>query len=88
MENNGRQDKLQQIIEVERQLGEIQDVDVLLERILTETRKMVNADAGSIYVPEGNKLRIKYGQNDTHLRELAPGAKLPYTYFSFPINKS
>ena len=88
MENNGRQDKLQQIIEVERQLGEIQDVDVLLERILTETRKMVNADAGSIYVPEGNKLRIKYGQNDTHLRELAPGVKLPYTYFSFPINKS
>lgn len=86
MENN-RQDKLQQIIEVERQLGEIQDVDVLLERILTETRKIVNADAGSIYVPEGNNLKIKYGQNDTHLKELSPGIKLPYTCFSFPINE-
>ena len=41
-------DKLQKIIEIEKQLGEIQDVDVLLERILTETRKIVNADAGSI----------------------------------------
>ncbi len=87
MASKKRDDKLQEIIEIERQLGEIQDVDVLLERILTETRKIVNADAGSIYVTEGNKLKIKYGQNDTHLKELAPGDKLPYTCFSFPINE-
>lgn len=80
-------EKLQKIVEIERELGEIQDVDVLLERILTETRRIVNADAGSIYVVEGNKLKIKYGQNDTHLKELAPGEKLPYTVFSFPINE-
>ena len=86
-ENNNNEDKLQRIIEIERELGEIQDVDVLLERILTETRKIVNADAGSIYVVEGDKLKIKYGQNDTHLKELAPGEKLPYTSFSFPINE-
>ena len=49
-ENNNNEDKLQRIIEIERELGEIQDVDVLLERILTETRKIVNAVAGSIYV--------------------------------------
>ncbi|MBP5569180.1 MAG: GAF domain-containing protein [Treponema sp.] len=87
MELSTRDDKLQRIIEIERQLGEIQDVDVLLERILTETRRIVNADAGSIYVAEGDKLKIKYGQNDTHLRELAPGEKLPYTCFTFPINQ-
>lgn len=80
-------EKLQKIIEIERELGEIQDVDVLLERILTETRKIVNADAGSIYVADGDKLKIKYGQNDTQLKELAPGEKLPYTYFAFPINE-
>lgn len=80
-------DKLQQIVEIERQLGEIQDVDVLLERVLIETRRIVNADAGSIYVKEGDNLKIKYGQNDTHLKELAPGDKLPYTCFSFPINE-
>ena len=83
---NENEDKLQRIIEIERKLGEIQDVDVLLESILTETRHIVNADAGSIYVVEDNKVKIKYGQNDTHLKELAPGQKLPYTVFSFPIN--
>ena len=82
-----RGDKLQRIIKIERQLGEIQDIDVLLERILTETRKIVNADAGSIYVVEGNNLKIKYGQNDTNLKKLSPGEKLPYTCFSFPINE-
>lgn len=79
--------KLEQIIKIEKQLGEIQDVDVLLEKILTETRKIVRADAGSIYVIEGNKLKIKYGQNDTQLKELAPGEKLPYSCFTFPINE-
>lgn len=82
-----KDNKLQKIIEIERQLSEIQDVDVLLERILTETRKIVNADAGSIYVLDGKNLKIKYGQNDTHLKELPPGTKLPYTSFSFPINE-
>ncbi|MCR4948317.1 MAG: GAF domain-containing protein [Treponema sp.] len=87
MSEINHEDRLQHIIEIERELGEIQDVDVLLERILTETRRIVNADAGSIYVVEGDKLKIKYGQNDTHLKELAPGEKLPYTSFSFPINE-
>ncbi len=81
------EDKLQEIMEIERQLNEIQDVDVLLERILTETRRIVNADAGSIYVVEEDRIKIKYGQNDTHLKELAPGEKLPDSCFSFPINE-
>ncbi len=86
-EEMGSDEKLQKIIELEKKLGEIQDVDVLLERILTEIRKFVNADAGSIYVAEGTRLKIKYGQNDTRLKELAPGEKLPYTCFSFPIDE-
>lgn len=80
------EEKLQQIIEIEKQLGEIQDVDVLLERILTETRRIVNADAGSIYIVEGKKIRIRYGQNDTRQKKLAPGEKLPYINFCYPMN--
>lgn len=87
MMNNTREEKLQRIIESEKMLGEIQDVDVLLEQILTEARSIVHADAGSIYVVDGNNLKIKYAQNDTQLNSLAPGDKLPYTFFSFPINK-
>ena len=82
-----REEKLQKIIESEKLLGEIQDVDVLLERILTEARAIVHADAGSIYVVDGNNLKIKYAQNDAQLKALAPGEKLPYTFFSFPINE-
>lgn len=82
-----REKKLQKILELERLFEEIQDIDVLLESILTETRAIVHADAGSIYKVDGKKLRIKYAQNDTLLKQLAPGEKLPYTAFSFPINK-
>lgn len=83
-----KDDSYKIMIELERQLDEIKDVDVLLERILSETRKMINADAGSIYVKEGNNLKIKYAQNDTQLNELPPGEKLPYLFFSFPISKT
>lgn len=83
-----KESKLQNIIELELKLDEIKDVDVLIERILSESRKIVNADAGSIYVKHGEKLKIKYAQNDTQLRELPPGEKLPYLFFSFPINKT
>ena len=59
-----KEQKLQKILELEKKLEEIQDIDVLLERILTETRAIVRADAGSIYEIEDDKLRIKYAQND------------------------
>ena len=72
MKQEKNEDKLQRIIEIERQLNEIQDVDVLLERILTETRRIVNADVGSIFVFEGEKIKIKNRQNDNHLKEIAP----------------
>lgn len=84
---NTREQKLQRIIESEKILNEIQDVDVLLERLLTEARSIVHADAGSIYVCENDNLKIKYTQNDTQERNLAPGQKIPYSYFSFPVNE-
>jgi len=37
------------IVRLDTELNQIQDVDLLLERILYEARKVVNADAGSIY---------------------------------------
>jgi len=83
-----REEKLAYVVDLEERLDEIQDVDVLLERILTESRKIVNADAGSIYIVDNHNLKIKYAQNDTQLRELPPGEKLPYLFFSFPISTS
>ena len=82
-----KEEKLQRIIQSEKFLNQTQDLDVLLEALLTEARTIVNADAGSIYVVENDKLRIKYAQNDTQLKKLAPGQKLPFVSFSFPIDE-
>jgi HD-GYP domain-containing protein (c-di-GMP phosphodiesterase class II) len=83
------------IIRLDKELNQIQDFDVLLERILLEARKVVRADAGSIYVikiDEENgknveKLSIKYSQNDTLQKKLPPGQKMIYSIFSVPINE-
>ncbi|MDR1930083.1 MAG: HD domain-containing protein [Treponema sp.] len=83
------------ILELDSELNQIQDLDLLLERILLEARKVCRADAGSIYVMEKvqeegkteEKLVIKYAQNDTKAKELPPGQKLIYSVFSLGINE-
>ncbi|MDR1565783.1 MAG: HD domain-containing protein [Treponema sp.] len=82
------------IIELDSELNRIQDFDLLLERILLEARKVVHADAGSIYVREMmdedgtkvEKLAIKYAQNDTLQKDLPPGQKSVYSVFKIPID--
>jgi len=83
------------IIKLDSELNQIQDLDLLLERILLESRKVVCADAGSIYiVVKGDdkggmkeKLSIKYAQNDTIQKTLPPGQKMIYSVFSVAINQ-
>ncbi|MDR0503268.1 MAG: HD domain-containing protein [Treponema sp.] len=83
------------IMRLDSELNQIQDFDLLLERILFEARQVVHADAGSIYVTvpaeadeEGTeKISIKYSQNDTLQKRLPPGQKMIYTIFSLPINE-
>ena len=83
------------IIEIDSELKQIQDLDLLLERTLLEARRVINADAGSIYIKESvevdgvkaDKLVIKYSQNDTSQKLLPPGQKLIYSFFSVPINE-
>lgn len=72
----------------EEALNAIQDVDVLMERLLTEARKIANADAGSIYEVNSDCIRIKYSQNNTQQKKLAPGKKLPYQSFTFPLSEN
>jgi HD-GYP domain-containing protein (c-di-GMP phosphodiesterase class II) len=82
---NDRQ-KVGKIMKLGVELTEVKDVDVLLERILREARKLVSADAGSIYVKEGDKLKFSYSQNETLQKRLPPGKKLIYSTFTIPIN--
>jgi len=83
------------ILRLDSELNQIQDYDLLLEKILFEARKVVRADAGSIYITvptetgeEGTeKLAIKYSQNDTIQKNLPQGHKMIYTIFSVLINE-
>ncbi len=79
--------KLKKIIELDSELHKIQDLDILLERILFEARRVVHADAGSLYIKQGDRLVINYAQNDTKQKTLPPGQKLIYRVFSVEINK-
>ena len=81
-----REEILFDIMQTTSRLYSIRDKDILLERILTEARQALNADAGSIYLVEGNRLVIHYAQNATLQKRLNPGEKLPFHIFSFPID--
>jgi HD-GYP domain-containing protein (c-di-GMP phosphodiesterase class II) len=79
-------EKLRLITQISLDFNETKDIDLLLERILTNVRKFVNADAGSIYLKQGDMLNFSYTQNDTLRKRLDPGKKLIYNTFSVPIN--
>ena len=81
-----REEILFDIMQTTSRLYSIRDKDILLERILTEARQALNADAGSIYLVEGTQLVIHYAQNATLQKRLKPGEKLPFSIFSFPIS--
>jgi HD-GYP domain-containing protein (c-di-GMP phosphodiesterase class II) len=80
-----RREKLQRIIQIGIEVAQIKDLDILLEKILSEARLLVNADAGSIYIKEEEMLKFSYTQNETLRKKLEPGKKLIYTTFSMPI---
>jgi putative nucleotidyltransferase with HDIG domain len=81
-------EKLEALTRLGIDLGQVQDLDLLMERVLTEARRFVNADAGSIYIRDGDRLHFTYTQNDTLQRRLPPGEKLIYSTFTIPLDTS
>lgn len=79
--------RLEKIIEIDAELNKIQDLDLLLEKILLEARKVTNAEAGSVYLKEGDQLAIKHSQNEMLEKKLKKGEKLITAYFKVPINQ-
>jgi HD-GYP domain-containing protein (c-di-GMP phosphodiesterase class II) len=82
------QTNFDKIIKITRELLQLHDLDMLLERMLTEVRNVVNADAGSIYLVEGSNLKFSYTQNNTLQKKLPFGKKLIYSTFSIQINNN
>jgi len=79
-------EKIDLITQISLDINEVKDLDLLLERILTNARKFCNADAGSIYLKENSELKFSNTQNDTLQKRLEPGKKLIYHTYSIPIN--
>jgi response regulator RpfG family c-di-GMP phosphodiesterase len=82
------QDKLDTLRRLGIELNRVQDLDILMEHVLTQARRFTNADAGSIYIRRDKSLDFTYTQNDTLQKRLGEGQKLIYSTFSIPIDKS
>jgi HD-GYP domain-containing protein (c-di-GMP phosphodiesterase class II) len=78
--------KFDKVLKTTHDLLHIQDIDMLLERMLTEVRNIASADAGSIYIVEGPELKFSYTQNATQQAKLPFGKKLIYSTFRMKIN--
>ena len=83
-----KSNKLERVLEFESEISKVRDIDLLLEKILGEARCFTNADAGSIYIREGDSLKFSYTQNDTLQSQLPSGKKLIYSTFATPINSN
>ena len=64
--------KIDLITQITLDINGVKDVDFLLEKILTNVRRFFNADAGSIYLKQGDELRFSYiqiHQNISHISD-------------------
>ncbi len=81
------QEKIDSLTDLSIELSRINDLDILMERVLLRARQFANADAGSIYIREKNRLHFTYTQNDTLQKKLPDGEKLIYSTFQIPIDE-
>lgn len=76
--------RLEALSRVGEDLSQLQDLDLLMNRILSEARALTSAEAGSVFLVEGATLVFAYSQNDrlqpgdsNVLSRLGPTDRLP-----------
>jgi len=78
-------DIVREILKVIEELNTLKDVDSILDKVLAEARSMTQADAGSIFLIEGELLKFSYVHNDTLFKGDQDSRHL-YTEFALPID--
>ncbi|AGF79076.1 CheY-like receiver and HD-GYP domain-containing response regulator [Desulfocapsa sulfexigens DSM 10523] len=73
------------VLEIIRSLNQLKGMDMILDRILFESRKLANADAGSIYLVKNDTLVFNHVQNDTLFGRNGAGAA-QYAKMTLPID--
>src|SRR3990170_6682749 len=61
---------LKELIQIGIALTSERDLSVLLENILAEARRFARADAGTLFLREGDRLRFAVVQNDSLARRV------------------
>jgi hypothetical protein len=80
--------RLQKLLDVTEELDHIADLDSLLDHILIEARAFTGADAGTIYLVEGDYLRFSYNSQSGLFAPGDPNRnRLLYLNHTMPINK-
>ena len=79
-------EKIKRLLEITEDLNHIKDVDSLLDHILFEARLFARADAGTIYLVDGNQLKFGYVHNDTIAKIDPANNKYIYQIFDLPID--
>jgi HD-GYP domain-containing protein (c-di-GMP phosphodiesterase class II) len=79
-------EKINSLIVLGIQLIQVNDLDILMQKILSEARRFINADAGSVYLIKDNLLEFSYTQNDTLQSQLPNSESLVYSTFKIPVN--
>jgi response regulator RpfG family c-di-GMP phosphodiesterase len=75
------------ILEKQEKLHHIRDLNTLLDSLLHETRALTNADAGSIFLADGGRLKFSYVQNDSLFRNDFLSNKYIYTNNEIPVDE-
>ena len=73
------------ILDTISSLNRLNDLDMILDRTLSEARALTNADAGSIYLFKDHSLLFSHVQNDSLFGQRGAGAA-QYSNISIPIN--
>lgn len=79
-------ENIQRLLSITEKLNHVNDLDSLLDQILYNARAFTNADAGTIYLLEGDQLRFAYSQNDTLAQRDKLYNKQIYANSLLPIN--
>jgi HD-GYP domain-containing protein (c-di-GMP phosphodiesterase class II) len=79
------EDKLDSLLSITEQLVNVVDLDTLLNRILLEARLATKAEAGSIYLVRGDRLKFSYVHNEKLFQDQS--SRYKYQDIEMPIDE-
>lgn len=84
-ESRYTEDIVLNILKISEEISHLHDIDAILDKILFEARLLARADAGSIFLAEGDTLKFSYVHNDTLFKDNEANEAL-YSDFVLPID--